>query len=249
MKKLSLFAMALLLVASIASCKKDTTNGKVVFGNSKGMSVTSYDSTLSIEQYAHYSWGNTVDLDGDGQNDIQFHSQDVGSAGLGHDIVTTLNCLNENVALLGDIIDQEKYYHIDFDSIFHTQDSVWWSIVVYKTYTCEQIAGTDSVVSTTEKLSNVDHSFGDSYGLDDSFMNTNVILKNRSYEYPSGSGTIGNATYHYMILDKNDCDFFPMDEEKYIGFKLTENDKSRLGWMKVILHHDYVELLETAIQK
>jgi hypothetical protein len=39
-----------------------------------------------------------------------------------------------------------------------------------------------------------------------------------------------------------------MDEVKYIGFKITENDKSRLGWMKIILHHDFVELLETAIQ-
>lgn len=247
MKKLSLFAMALLLVASIASCKKDTTNGKVVFGDCKGMSVTSYDSTLSIEQYAHYSWGNTVDLDGDGQNDIQFHSQDVGSAGLGHDIVTTLKCINENVALLGDIINQENYLHIDSTS--HTEDSIWWVIGVYYTYTCERIAETDSVVSSTEKLTNVDHSFGDSYGLDDSFMNTNVVIKNRSYVYPSGNETIGNVTYYCMIHKKNDCDFFPMDEEKYIGFKITENDKSRLGWMKVILHHDHVELLETAIQK
>ena len=247
MKKALFFALALAAICIIPSCKKNPAQTKVVFGDTHGMSVTSYDSTLSIEQYAHYSWGNTVDLDGDGQNDIQFHSQDVGSAGLGHDIVTTLKCINENVALLGDIINQEKYFHIDSSS--HTQDSVWWSIVVYKTYTCEQIAETDSVVSSTEKLTNVDHSFGDSYGLDDSFMNTNVVLKNRSYEYPSGNETIGNATYHYMILDKNDCDFFPMDEEKYIGFKLTENNQNRLGWMKVILHYDHVEILETAIQK
>ena len=53
MKQLSLFAMALLLVASIASCKKDTTNGKVVFGDSKGMTVTSCHGTLNPEQYGH----------------------------------------------------------------------------------------------------------------------------------------------------------------------------------------------------
>ena len=52
-----------------------------------------------------------------------------------------------------------------------------------------------------------------------------------------------------VILLNKDSNFFPMNETKYIGFKLTENDQSRLGWMKVILHHDYVELLETAIQK
>jgi hypothetical protein len=52
-----------------------------------------------------------------------------------------------------------------------------------------------------------------------------------------------------VALLRSDNVYFPMNEEKYIGFKLTENDQSRLGWMKVILHHDYVELLETAIQK
>ena len=36
---------------------------------------------------------------------------------------------------------------------------------------------------------------------------------------------------------------------KDTNVKIIENDKSRLGWMKVILHEDEVELLETAIQK
>ena len=52
-----------------------------------------------------------------------------------------------------------------------------------------------------------------------------------------------------VILLNKDNSFFPMNEAKYIGFKLTENNASRLGWMKVILHNDHVELLETAIQK
>ena len=246
MKK-TLFLVLLAAICIMPSCKKNPAQTKVVFGNGKGMSVTSYDSTFHPEQYGHFSWGNAIDLNGDGENDVQFRSEDIGSAGLGHDVVTTLNCLNENIALLGDIINQENYLHIDSTS--HTEDSIWWVIGVYYTYTCERIAKTDSVVSSTEKLTNVDHSFGDSYGLDDSFMNTNVVIKNRSYVYPSGNETIGNVTYYCMIHKKNDCDFFPMDEEKYIGFRITENDKSRLGWMKVILHHDHVELLETAIQK
>lgn len=59
----------------------------------------------------------------------------------------------------------------------------------------------------------------------------------------------GHYSWGYVTLLYKDSNFFPMNETKYIGFKLTENDQSRLGWMKVILHHDYVELLETAIQK
>ena len=248
MKKLSFFAMALLIVVCFISCKKDPAQAKVVFGNNKGMSVTPYDSSqLLVVQYSHTSWGYTIDINNDGKADIQFHSEITGSPAVGHDIVTELNCLNENIALLGDIINQEKYLQIDTSS--YMEDSVCWVIVVTKIYTCEQIAETDSVVSTSEKLTNIDHNSGDSFGLDDSFMTTNVILKNRSYYYPIGEETIGNVTYRYMIHDKNDCDYFPMDEEKYIGFKIIENNKSRLGWMKVILHHDHVELLETAIQK
>ena len=248
MKQLSLFAMALLLVASIASCKKDTTNGKVVFGNSKGMSVTSYDSTFLPEQYGHFSWGNTVDLDGDGQNDVQFRSEDIGSAGLGHDIVTTLNCLNENVAFLGDVINQEKYLHID--STLHTEDSIWWVIGVYKTYTCERMAETDSIVDSTEKLSLYANNINDSFGNNDTFMSTDVILKNRSYSYSGGSHEDGDhVTIFNQISYENNCDVFPLEEVKYIGFKMTGDSKTRLGWMKVILHQDHVELLETAIQK
>jgi len=247
MKKLLLFALALASICIMPSCKKDPTQNKVVFGNGKGMTLTSYDSSFHLEQYNYLSWGNTIDLNGDGEFDIQFRSENIGSPAVGRDIVTELNCLNENVTLLGDIINQEKYIQIDTSS--YMEDSVSWVIVVTKIYTCEQIAETDSVVSTSEKLTNIDHNSGDSFGLDDSFMNTKVVLKNRSYYYLIGEETIENITYHYMLHDKNDCDYFPMDEEKYIGFKIIENNKSRLGWMKLILHHDHVKLLETAIQK
>ena len=247
MKKLSLFAMALLLVASIASCKKDTTNGKVVFGNSKGMSVTSYDSTFHPEQYGHFSWGNSVDLNGDGQNDVQFRSENIGSAGLGHDIVTTLNCLNENIAFLGDVINQEKYLHID--STLHTEDSIWWVIGVYQTYTCERMAETDSIVDSTEKLSLYANNINDSFGFDGTFMSTDVVLKDRAYTYPCEPEEGDHFITHYQISYENNCNMFPMDEVKYIGFKMTGDSNSRLGWMKVILHNDHVELLETAIQK
>ena len=169
--------MALLLAASIVSCKKDTTSGKVVFGNTHGMSITSYDSTFHPEQYGHFSWGNTVDLNGDGQNDVQFHST---SEILGGGILTELKC-HEYTTLLGTVNNQE------------------FSLLA----------------------NNANSSFGD----DDTFKCTNVKLRD------------------------GDKYYFPKDETKYIGFKIAENNKTRLGWMKVILHHDYVEILETAIQK
>ena len=176
MKK-TLFLVLLATICIMPSCKKNPAQTKVVFGDSKGMYVTSYDSTFYPEQYGHFSWGNAIDLNGDGQNDVQFHStSEIMEGG----ILTELYC-QENTALLGEIIDQKF--------------SLWAN------------------------------NANDSFGNDNTFMKTDVTLL------------------------RNDNNYFPMNEAKYIGFKITENDKSRLGWMKIILHKDYTELLETAIQQ
>lgn len=244
MKKLFYFALTLAAICITPSCKKDPAQNKVVFGNSKGMSVTPYKNSPLVEQYGHDSWGYFIDLNNDGQNDVQFHSQIIGSPGLGRDIVTELIC-HENIALLGDIINQQQFLHIDTVGC-STDDSI---IYINHTITCNQIDETDSTVSTNEKFSLYANNAGQSFDTDNTFMSTNVTLKNRPYYYPIGDETFGNIVYHHMHDEKDDCDAFPMEEEKYIGFKITENDRNRLGWMKVILHHDHVELFETAIQK
>ena len=177
MKKTLFIALTLAAICILPSCKKDSTQAKVVFGNSKRMSVTSYEGIPLVEQYGHFSWGYYVDLNNDGQGDVQFHStSEIMEGG----ILTELNCL-DNIAVLGKLNNQKF--------------SLW---------------------ANNAK---------DSFDSNSTFMSTKVALL------------------------RSDNVYFPMNEEKYIGFKLTENDKSRLGWMKVILHHDYVELLETAIQK
>ena len=176
MKK-TLFLVLLAAICIMPSCKKDSTQAKVVFGNSKRMTVTSYEGIPLVVQYGHFSWGYYVDLNNDGQGDVQFYST---SEILGGGILTKLHRL-KNTALLGELTDQ--------------------------------------------KFSLLANNANDSFDSNSTFMSTKVALL------------------------RSDNVYFPMNEEKYIGFKLTENDKSRFGWMKVILHHDYVELLETAIQK
>ena len=247
MRKSLFIAWVLAAICIIPSCKKESLKDKVVFGDTQGMSVTSYDSVTLVEQYSHTSWGYSLDLNGDGQDDIQFHSEILGSIQFGQDIVTTLACINENVALLGYSKNQVLYLHID--STFHTEDSVWWDVNVYKTYTCEAIDETDQVVQTNEKFALLENDANDNFDKDYTFKNTNVILKGRSQTYFEVPETVDHVLYTYQVNQKGNCDVFPMDEVKYIGFKITENDKSRLGWMKIILHHDSVEPLETAIQK
>ena len=177
MKKTLFLALALAMICIMPSCKKDTAQNKVVFGDSRGMSVISYEGIQLVNQYGHYSWGYFVDLNNDEQNDVQFHSNSEIMEG---GFLTELYCQG-NTALLGNLVDQE--------------------------------------------FSLLANNANDSFDSNSTFMKTNVTLL------------------------RSDNKYFPMNEIKYIGFKITENDKSRLGWMKVILHYDYVELLETAIQK
>ncbi|MCR5658774.1 MAG: hypothetical protein K6G25_05565 [Bacteroidales bacterium] len=177
MKKTLFFVLALAAICTMSSCKKNTIKDKVVFGDSKGMTVTSYEGIPLVEQYGHFSWGYYVDLNNDGQGDVQFHStSEIMEGG----ILTELHCL-DNTAVLGELNDQ--------------------------------------------KFTLLANNANDSFDSNSTFMSTKVAL----------------------LRNENCC--FPKDEAKYIGFKITESDKSRLGWMKVILHHDHVELLETAIQK
>ena len=246
MKKSLFIALALAAICIMPSCVKDSVNDKVVFGDGEGMSVISYEGIPLVQQYSHTSWGYAIDLNGDGKDDVQFRSQVIYSEGGGQDICTELYCY-DGIALLGDIINQEQYLHID--SVFHTEDSIWWVVDITKTFSCERIAETDSVLDATEKFSLFANNANDSFDKDNTFISDYVILKSAYPTYSAEPESGDQILYQYLIKNVNNCDVFPMEEVKYIGFRIAENNKIRLGWMKVILHHDYVELLETAIQK
>lgn len=276
MKKSLFIAFALAAICLMASCKKEPTPNvivpdlsKVVFGQTDGMIVTTFDST-AMHQGNDYEWSYSIDLNGDNIKDIKLESVDWGSTGLGHQMVTILNCTSENVAILGEVFDLNTYLHSETSSHYYSDptypqfDSIFW-INIKKTYTCEKIAEDDSLYSSKEAFTPRAGNAGEAFTKDDVFKNTlelcgghicetQIILKNRDYYYPSepegwGTDTITN----YVLVELNSCHDFPLVEEKYIGFKVTGNDRERLGWMKIIIEERYsdyyVRLFETAIQE
>lgn len=276
MKKSLFIAFALAAICLMASCKKEPTPNvivpdlsKVVFGQTDGMIVTTFDST-AMHQGNDYEWSYSIDLNGDNIKDIKLESVDWGSTGLGHQMVTILNCTSENVAILGEVFDLNTYLHSETSSHYYSDptypqfDSIFW-INIKKTYTCEKIAEDDSLYSSKEAFTPRAGNAGEAFTKDDVFKNTlelcgghicetQIILKNRDYYYPSepegwGTDTITN----YVWVELNSCHDFPLVEEKYIGFKVTGNDRERLGWMKIIIEERYgdyyVRLFETAIQE
>lgn len=272
MKRVFPYLFVVLAIGFIVSCHKDPipNNGGneqpldtipfetdiIHFGDTVGMIVSVPDSTSYIGSYGigYFS----IDVNNDGIEDAQLITQDVGSAGLGHENVITLKCKNHHIAWFGETIQQELYYHADSSSWYYIDpdypqfDSIQ-VIHIDEIHTCERIAETDSIINITEKFSIFDNNSWDELKKDDSFETADVVLRNRSYEIgyaPTGWGTstLIHVTYH----QRNNCDYFPLLEEKYIGFKYTKNNTERLGWIKIIIRYNYgygAQLLETAIQK
>ena len=278
MKKQLTILIALMTLGAgiITSCQKDpdpNDNGQnneqpsdtiptmtdiIHFGDTTGMMVTIPDSTAFYSTYGlgYYS----IDVNGGENEDLRLVTKDVGSAGLGHALVIELTCLNDRIALFGETINQERYSHTDstiwyyVDPEYPQFDSIC-VIHIDQTYNCERIDESDIVVEVTEKLSLFAKDTGEMLRKDDYFSSSDVMLRNRSYVIgyePTGWGndTLVLWTNHY----NNNCDYFPLKVEKYIGFKFIDNDeRERLGWIKVILEPTRVDywarLLEYAIQK
>ena len=251
MKKALFLALALAAICIMPSCKKYAS--EIAFGETRGMRIMTYDSTdlLTSHTFAPYTDYYDIDLNNDGREDLQLISIYAGSPAVGHSEVSYIKCIDENVALLGDIILLEHYVH--YDTIEQQNDDVTY-VTKMETHTCERIDDLDSIENSEEKLSLRDANAGETFGLENDFMNTDVTLKDFSY-YLSyleefSPNLIAESAYVY---DNESCNSFPLNTERYIGFKYTINGRDHLGWMKIILElrdgDYYVKPIEAAIQK
>lgn len=251
MKKSLLFVLAFAAICLMPSCKKYAS--EITFGDTAGMRVKTYDSTdlkTSDQGLTKYY---DIDLNKDGQTDIKLTSKCVLSVFLGNPVYSYIKCENEDVALLGDIIMQEHYVHSD-TTVTQNEEGEGLFQKITKTHTCERIDDTDVIEETEEKLSLIAGNAGESFGLEDDFLSTEVLLNDIQYGFcsdPEGWGT--DFMTQVCNIYKKDCDYFPTGKEQYIGFKFNKNGRDHLGWMKIILEESYgdyyVRPIESAIQR
>ena len=268
-KQLSIvMALAVLAIGIITSCKKDpdpNNNGQnneqpsdpipvvtdvIHLGDTTGMIVTSYDSTMKFDE----SWRPFIlDLNEDGINDIRIETYYDGPLAIGEFQTLTLYCLNDHTELLGDSIVKESYSHRDTTT---TVSGEWTTIInSYIFSTCNQIEENDLVYTSTvfEIAAN---DFNDTFNVNDHFQSAEVKLFRQNIEYtlmnPNEEEQIAVGSHNKYIFN---CWNFPTDVEKYIGFRMNLNSTLRYGWLKIKLHSTWddrvvnTELIETAIQK
>lgn len=247
MKKTLLFALALVSICAI-SCKKDTKPAdKIIFGNTEGMNVVNYDTIL-------YMVGTlSMDLDQDGTDDLRLESRfEPTYEGQTNDAqILTLHCLNENIALLGETVENESYIHRDTFISDEEEYTIVSHLLNYST--CEIEDEDDEVLSTTafEATANAEN---DALNMSDNFSSDNVVLFRENIEFILEPVTSNDTIYYSTQTYDFSCDNYETNTMTYIGFKLTRDGKSRLGWLKIYLYSLFgnvvhAENLETAIQE
>ena len=247
MKKPLLIVLAWAAICLMPSCKKYAS--EIAFGDTAGMRVKTYDNTdLQTSNNEEYY---EIDLNKDGQPDIKLTSRLVMSVFFGNPVFSYIKCENEDVALLGDIILQEHYVHSD--TTVTQQEGVTFQTIT-NTHTCERVDDTDIIEETEEKLSLRAANAGESFGLEDDFLSTEVALNDIEYGFCDDPEEISDNFFTQVCNNYNDdCDYFPVDKEQYIGFKFNINGRDHLGWIKIILEENmgdyYVRLIESAVQK
>ena len=219
------------------------------FGDTTGMIVNPYNTVMEYDE----SWiPILLDLDGNGTNDIRITYYD-GPLAIGQFQELTLHCINAQIH--GQTVEKESYSHRDTTI---TNYNGWTQIVSNYTYsTCGKIDENDPT-STSNVFEITANDFNEHLCLEDNFQFKNSTflfredIKYTLMDEPNEEEQIVTGSHVHHIYD---CWNFPTDEEKYIGFKLTQNGKSRLGWLKIKLHPAWgnsvvdTELIETAIQR
>lgn len=244
MKKPASILLVLLVIGLIVSCHKEQEKN-ITFGNTRVMKIENYDKLIELGESMVF------DIDNDGTNDLKLESWYDGPIAAGDYQVLRLHCLNENVALLGEMVDKQWYKHQD-TTILNDNEFV---IVLYFTVInyCEQLSENDEIHTTNQFVLSANDP-NDTFSVDDFFKSDEVIL----FLDNDDSGPLDNCivsndtTYMWDSSVVSDCNNFPTNTEKYIGFKITKDDTPHLGWLKLNLmgsHTVKVHLIETAIQK
>lgn len=257
MKRLiSLTLIALAVVCIVFSCKKEkqgTTDpidtSKITFGNTEGMNVVKLDSIyLTNHPYAGYYYTENIDFDGDGLGDNIIKFEIIAGAWVGSG--------SQNVAILGEFFEKETFIHND--TSYNSHDGIVEAICSEIYSNCGQIATYDSV-QTSQVLKVTANDEGAQMSVNDNFEYASIFyndaeifqgdLFSESYYY--SNDTVYQYTFRYI----NHCSAFATGKPEYIGFKVTENDRTRLGWVKVELiptdlpDDYYFKIIEAAIQK
>ncbi len=221
----------------------DIKSPEIRIGERAGMIVNTFDTTL-IGGYYDPSVLN-IDLDNDGQNDLQFESIISGSMGVGHHPESSARCLHPNVQIYGTHTIDTTFLNRQTNIYDGNPVEIW----KYSHSSCFRIDAADSILRTKSAFVLNPLDKDDLLDISGSFSADTIRLYRDYFGYPcdmeiinSDTTIIHCATFNYT------CNNFPSDEIKYIGVKFENSE--RLGWIKLSLFEGYkILIMESGIQE
>ena len=241
MKKTIPFLSTILLMGLLVSCHKEPEK-TIVFGDTKGMLVEAYDTFIDL------GWTKELDIDADGTADLKLVSYYDGPHA-DYTQTLTLRCLNENIELRGEMMEKTSYLYRDtiVDNAYGVLGVLYLS--VYSS--CIMLSENDEA-HTYHTFVLSDDNYGDLFNINQNFQSTDIKLFRENTQEVRLDHTSNDTSYFYRSNYLYDCENFPSNTDKYIGFRITKDGTSRLGWLKLNLIGDEtvkVHLIETAIQE
>lgn len=233
----------------LAACKKSATEEQNMnIGNTDGMRITQYDSTIAGGYHQPVSID--LDPDGDGLFDLRITSVVWGSPATGGNPSTSIACLHPRIQLRGYFTNDTVYKNYREDFIPISPSLVEWH--KYSIYSCRKLEphAIISHINRNEfRLLVGEH--GDQIHPEDTYKTDTLILADDSYGLPP-TGISGKADT--MVINHtnyfNDCNSFPLQKACYIIFSTGVQDEYRYGWLKLaIFGKNIVLVLHTAIQE
>ncbi len=234
--------MALAVVCIMPSCKKERTG--ITFGDYTGMIVTSYD-TVSMQHTPNDRWFYLLDLNGDGETNIRLYT-DLSTYG-----VSAIHCIDEDLTqIICKEIEKTLYLHKD-TTYWYDGDTT--HVLISNIYTCHKIDEKDKVEHISTESIPQAYDENDLLILNKNSFPEFVMLYEHEIEHNSTYAADPYDQIHFHNVVMGDYDRFPLNKEKYIGFRMTDADRFRYGWMKIKLFNKdgmyFVKLFETAIQE
>lgn len=248
MKKQELVLVALLF--TVFACEKDSTNTnsrEEIFTGNYGKMLVNRMDTMLIGGYNQKAVFN-LDLDDDGSPDFQLTSEVYGSPGMGQHPRAQILSLSSNALINGSLNNDTTFYHLRADTSYGEN---WTPVMISRThiYSCERTEPDDSVAYIEQDQFEVSYFNADASISRSDYYQADTVQVNYEYYYHAESPIYSNDTIYYNYRSyTQSCYYFPTDQIRYIGVKLTDGDKERLGWIKLGLFDNFkLMIIETAL--
>ena len=249
-----------LIILNFISCKKDSIIPEDNSNNKAEIRLGDYDKMLVLNQDLEIEGGYNkeksldLDINNDSIGDFRISSVDWGSPGLGRHPTVAIRSLDSVNLICGKLLTDTTFYHYQIDTTYDNSSSV--TTINYRTtYSCQRIQENDSIIEIVPDMFHINLYYrNESIAKSDTYEylpDNYVLTENWSGFYDGPVPNESRTTYRYWInYHYYNCYAIPYNESIYIGLKIIETGREKLGWIKLSVFNDLkVYIFETALQK